>query len=198
MSLLYTIFCTKSKLVIFFFFFFQAEDGIRDYKVTGVQTCALPISDVAGQSPYWIDSIQCTRTPTALNTGAQYNFEEGFVPPEVTGNFQIDNSLPYAGVFSAHPPTVGGAQKSVINFSCGCKANAGISFYYALINPATGQDVKFYVDNQLYATYGRTNDCCHNFDNKIIDLPSGHHDYRWEVSTTGAGQAPFWLDSVKC
>src|SRR5256885_3032075 len=26
-----------------FYFFFQAEDGIRDYKVTGVQTCALPI-----------------------------------------------------------------------------------------------------------------------------------------------------------
>src|SRR6266511_979448 len=28
----------------FFFFFFQAEDGIRDFHVTGVQTCALPIS----------------------------------------------------------------------------------------------------------------------------------------------------------
>src|SRR5258708_7949835 len=28
----------------FFFFFFQAEDGIRDDLVTGVQTCALPIS----------------------------------------------------------------------------------------------------------------------------------------------------------
>src|SRR2546429_5689616 len=27
-----------------FFFFFQAEDGIRDVAVTGVQTCALPIS----------------------------------------------------------------------------------------------------------------------------------------------------------
>src|SRR5256885_3180042 len=27
-------------------FFFQAEDGIRDYKVTGVQTCALPILGV--------------------------------------------------------------------------------------------------------------------------------------------------------
>src|SRR5690606_39720810 len=26
------------------FFFFQAEDGIRDFHVTGVQTCALPIS----------------------------------------------------------------------------------------------------------------------------------------------------------
>src|SRR6266496_197094 len=30
--------------LIFFFFFFQAEDGIRDLYVTGVQTCALPIS----------------------------------------------------------------------------------------------------------------------------------------------------------
>src|SRR5437762_8730216 len=29
---------------LMFFFFFQAEDGIRDTSVTGVQTCALPIS----------------------------------------------------------------------------------------------------------------------------------------------------------
>ena len=29
--------------IFFFFFFFQAEDGIRDHCVTGVQTCALPI-----------------------------------------------------------------------------------------------------------------------------------------------------------
>src|SRR5688500_19377638 len=36
------------RCVIFFFLFFQAEDGIRDYKVTGVQTCALPISPWSG------------------------------------------------------------------------------------------------------------------------------------------------------
>src|SRR2546426_8503849 len=35
---------TSIIITIYFFFFFQAEDGIRDYKVTGVQTCALPIS----------------------------------------------------------------------------------------------------------------------------------------------------------
>src|SRR5207253_8428111 len=34
-----------------YFFFFQAEDGIRDGHVTGVQTCALPISgEIAGQT----------------------------------------------------------------------------------------------------------------------------------------------------
>src|SRR5690606_39557541 len=34
------------------FFFFQAEDGIRDFHVTGVQTCALPISREQGPNPY--------------------------------------------------------------------------------------------------------------------------------------------------
>src|SRR5436190_22427877 len=39
--------------VIYNFFFFQAEDGIRDHCVTGVQTCALPISpDVVLTPPF--------------------------------------------------------------------------------------------------------------------------------------------------
>src|SRR5256885_7262006 len=38
-------------------FFFQAEDGIRDYKVTGVQTCALPIWNE--DAPICV----CTRQP---------------------------------------------------------------------------------------------------------------------------------------
>ena len=35
---------TGNMFYFFFVFFFQAEDGIRDIGVTGVQTCALPIS----------------------------------------------------------------------------------------------------------------------------------------------------------
>src|SRR5256885_3706066 len=38
-----SLFLIDWMLMISIFFFFQAEDGIRDYKVTGVQTCALPI-----------------------------------------------------------------------------------------------------------------------------------------------------------
>src|SRR5258708_26787567 len=37
----------------FVFFFFQAEDGIRDDLVTGVQTCALPISYLTLQKRNW-------------------------------------------------------------------------------------------------------------------------------------------------
>src|ERR1039457_4463680 len=36
--------CAVYLLMMLCFFFFQEEDGIRDYKVTGVQTCARPIS----------------------------------------------------------------------------------------------------------------------------------------------------------
>src|SRR5258708_13332130 len=36
--------CNGRERIVCCFFFFQAEDGIRDDLVTGVQTCALPIS----------------------------------------------------------------------------------------------------------------------------------------------------------
>src|SRR5438552_11700407 len=41
---MFLIFIICIVVFFFFFFFFQAEDGIRDDLVTGVQTCALPIS----------------------------------------------------------------------------------------------------------------------------------------------------------
>src|SRR2546430_7631036 len=41
----------RSFYLFVFFFFFQAEDGIRDLTVTGVQTCALPISAPASSAP---------------------------------------------------------------------------------------------------------------------------------------------------
>src|SRR2546422_2316217 len=46
--------------VLFFFFFFQAEDGIRDVAVTGVQTCALPIcfSYAVGLSPFVVCALE--------------------------------------------------------------------------------------------------------------------------------------------
>src|SRR5205807_5668982 len=44
--MLLIMFCLTIFVLLYECFFFQAEDGIRDYKVTGVQTCALPISSL--------------------------------------------------------------------------------------------------------------------------------------------------------
>src|SRR5438034_3696813 len=59
----------------FFFFFFQAEDGIRDHCVTGVQTCALPIFARA-RPP---GPGRCTRSPRPPPAGrapVQWRSEE--------------------------------------------------------------------------------------------------------------------------
>src|SRR5438034_6114640 len=60
----------------FFFFFFQAEDGIRDHCVTGVQTCALPISEErrraaarARQLPYRLQNVSSKPTSQSAMRG---------------------------------------------------------------------------------------------------------------------------------
>src|SRR6266536_4473813 len=52
-SYFFLFFLRREKLVIIRFFFFRAEDGIRDPLVTGVQTCALPISLIPANSGTW-------------------------------------------------------------------------------------------------------------------------------------------------
>src|SRR5688572_32288909 len=59
--LFYKFDCLSYRLCLFFFFF-QAEDGIRDLTVTGVQTCALPIS---------VDQEGVTEVHRASRTGSQ-------------------------------------------------------------------------------------------------------------------------------
>src|SRR6266446_2101358 len=70
-----------------FFFFFQAEDGIRDYKVTGVQTCALPIcKPSASANPAGRPLLRC-QTPDVTTEmqigGADVRENIAFLPMEL-------------------------------------------------------------------------------------------------------------------
>src|SRR5699024_11933966 len=59
--------CCPCSVDVLLFFFFQAEDGIRDRNVTGVQTCALPICyDVLAVISCCYSSWQLTCTATTL------------------------------------------------------------------------------------------------------------------------------------
>ena len=57
-----------------FFFFFQAEDGIRDHCVTGVQTCALPIS--LGDKPIYLPANGAADAPFGTLLGRPIIFTE--------------------------------------------------------------------------------------------------------------------------
>src|SRR5205807_9338875 len=63
-----------------FFFFFQAEDGIRDYKVTGVQTCALPI--YGHDDDFFVGPIP-ELLPQRLAIGKRRRIEAGDVSGEL-------------------------------------------------------------------------------------------------------------------
>src|SRR5256885_5645627 len=63
------------------FFFFQAEDGIRDYKVTGVQTCALPISPKENRRTESSEETEPARDRQAGERPGRRGEEEGGVGP---------------------------------------------------------------------------------------------------------------------
>src|SRR5205807_7910755 len=52
----------------------QAEDGIRDYKVTGVQTCALPILFRQFSTPGGIPSHVSVPTPGSIHEGGELGY----------------------------------------------------------------------------------------------------------------------------
>src|SRR5256885_5556569 len=83
-------------------FFFQAEDGIRDYKVTGVQTCALPILSAIAVL-LAVGTLQFRPAPQSSVGGA----------PSSTGSAQPSPSTA-AGANSSPSPTPSQDRKSVV------------------------------------------------------------------------------------
>src|SRR5256885_7369622 len=69
-------------------FFFQAEDGIRDYKVTGVQTCALPISSTRSLAA----ELKISRIPV-LNAYEQL-LAEGYLETFIGAGTCVARSIP--------------------------------------------------------------------------------------------------------
>src|SRR5256885_3509583 len=89
-------------ITVLMFFFFQAEDGIRDYKVTGVQTCALPISKLVAArlaADVWgVDTILIARTDAnsaTLLTSDSDEYDRRFVTGDRTaeGFFRVRDGV---------------------------------------------------------------------------------------------------------
>src|SRR2546430_5018063 len=101
-----------------FFFFFQAEDGIRDLTVTGVQTCALPIYELFGPAVA-VTPFNDIDEAIALANDTNYGLAAGiftenlewawkFAREVQSGNLHIN----WGPQWRAHPMPHGGLQES--------------------------------------------------------------------------------------
>src|SRR2546430_6232807 len=77
------------------FFFFQAEDGIRDLTVTGVQTCALPISE--GKDDPRV------REAAALLARSGFDVAVPAIPGLTRGRLRSDDVAPVVATLAARP-----------------------------------------------------------------------------------------------
>src|SRR5688572_32495905 len=90
----------------FFVFFFQAEDGIRDLTVTGVQTCALPISSK------WSSRLGVGmgyKTPTLFTEETETIQYKGVAPLQ-----GVRSEKSYGGTADVNFRTTMGDRKSVV------------------------------------------------------------------------------------
>src|SRR5690606_40819182 len=87
--------CLTSFYIRSCFFFFQAEDGIRDFHVTGVQTCALPICDLVWR--FLLPSLPRQRK-SHISQGLVPNSQTVF--PEVLPRSSRFYAVPFHGLFS--------------------------------------------------------------------------------------------------
>src|SRR2546430_2294744 len=108
-----------------FFFFFQAEDGIRDLTVTGVQTCALPISpgdhgvDGAPEGPW---SALAVDEPPVLLAGPPLGYPDVLRRTGTTGTVTVQLVIDTLGraepgslvLQSSHPGFEGAARAYVL------------------------------------------------------------------------------------
>src|SRR2546430_84243 len=86
-------------------FFFQAEDGIRDLTVTGVQTCALPIPAFASRrwSPWCSRASSCRSTPRRFRTPSRCPSITCSIPPIITGTAAAPRSAARSWSFARSP-----------------------------------------------------------------------------------------------
>src|SRR5260370_252139 len=128
------------------FFFFQAEDGIRDSSVTGVQTCALPISHRIGRSEL---GARAARSHTAALTGADARYDAIFAQYGVIRVQDYDELLEVAHLL-AHTPKPGVPGIAVVSHSGGISSlTADMCGQAGLDLPPLGEEARAAINGIL-------------------------------------------------
>ena len=130
-----------------------------------------------------LDDIQFTHTPPVANLTGPYGFEEGFLIPEFSGGWDIDNSISHSGSYALRAPYMEfpGTSATELVYN---QSHTQISFW-------RNGTVDFYIDDIFIATYNSG-----GWSNPVITVSEGSHTYRWAVTRTTDGRSSVWIDDI--
>ncbi|MDH5547870.1 MAG: hypothetical protein OEZ43_20010 [Gammaproteobacteria bacterium] len=140
----------------------------------------------SGRPSVYLDDISFSNTAPVSGPGP-YGFEDGFLPPEFTGGWEVDNLAKFSGSFSLHPPLLATAGTTATELVYS-GTHTQIAFrLYTRYNNTT-----LYIDGVPYNTYSGST----NWHYIVIDVTEGAHTYEWEVEATQGGRPSVYLDDV--
>src|SRR5256885_13405119 len=169
---------TKKAIVIdALFFFFQAEDGIRDYKVTGVQTCALPISGTAGpRTAAGTRALRSRRASAAIPATRGSRARPGAAARSIPTCAQLTGTAGSNGLLKYCAP--------ISNHSDNKRSSAGLSQPACVLPEPVAKRFRNWADSPPFALpafrYGPT-----EVVTPILTMLCGNSSCRYEVNSCG-------------
>lgn len=175
-------------------FVFDVPQGMHSYTFRAQST-----SDAA--TSFAVDYVQCTNNTPAVATNATVDFDRGFVPPEATGDWFVDNLV---GTYSdgsttsdeaaIHPPSLSANTPVDMIFDCGQTAHSQLTFYMAkfsltptlvlLMDGTTLQDLT------SSGTWG--------YKKYTFTVASGKHAYTFRAQSASDAATSFAVDFIQC
>ena len=160
------------------------------------------VTPQAGRPPLRLDTFHCADIAPQPADNGVFDLDGGFVPPEVSGEWQINNERAHGSAdlgFSAQPPPLPENGQATLTLDCTAKPHSRLRFWYLGYEPTADQPLHLSVDGVQHSSYGNTywaKDL--SWHEMIVDVPPGPHTYSWTAETVTASRPPYFLDSFHC
>lgn len=162
---------------------------------------AAPIGDVV--------TVGYMLSSNPYSTTAQLSFTVGLIvedfetgdftafPWEFSGNtnWQITNTTPYEGIYSAKSGTISHSQNSSMLVSASVSTDDQISFYYKVSSESNYDYLRFYIDGSMQDEWSGEV----GWTEASYDVSSGEHTFKWEYMKDGSvssGGDAAWVDFI--
>lgn len=152
-----------------------------------------------------LDFLRCKNVAPAIATNATVDFDHGYIPPETTGAWLVDNA---SGTYSdgattsdeaaIHPPALLANTTADVTFDCGNATHTELAFFLEKLG--ADASLELLVDGNSRYTWGLTSATSGTWDWKeyVIDVPQAAHAYTFRAKSSSNTPRSFVLDFLRC